>query len=46
MVDQNEGMFLWVKMLEEYLHSRKNKKQLKETIDQAPTALDHLYDRN
>ncbi|KAH8670344.1 ankyrin-1 [Tricladium varicosporioides] len=41
-----KGMFLWVKMLEEELRSGKNKKQLQETIDQAPTALDHLYDRN
>lgn len=39
-------MFLWVKMLEEQLRSGKNKKQLEETIDQTPTALDHLYDRN
>ena len=46
MVDRSEGMFLWVKMLEEYLRSGKTKKQLEETIDQAPTALDHLYDRN
>jgi ankyrin repeat protein len=46
MVDRSKGMFLWVKMLEEYLRSGKNKKQLEETIDQAPTALDHLYDRN
>ena len=46
MVDRSEGMFLWVKMLEEHLRSGKNKKQLEETIDQAPTALDHLYDRN
>jgi ankyrin repeat protein len=46
MVGRCEGMFLWVKMLEEHLRSGKNKKQLEETIDQAPTALDHLYDRN
>lgn len=46
MVDRSKGMFLWVKMLEEHLRSGKNKKQLEETIDQAPTALDHLYDRN
>jgi len=46
MVDRCEGMFLWVKMLEEHLRSWKNKKQLEETIDQAPIALEHLYDRN
>jgi ankyrin repeat protein len=46
MVDRCEGMFLWMKMLEEQLRSGKNKKQLEETIDQTPTALDHLYDRN
>jgi hypothetical protein len=46
MVDRSKGMFLWVKMLEEHLRSWKNKKQLEETIDQAPTALEHLYDRN
>jgi hypothetical protein len=45
-VDRCEGMFLSVKMLEEHLRSWKNKKQLEETIDQAPTALDHIYDRN
>ena len=39
-------MFLQVKILEEHLRSRKNKKQLKETIDQAPIVLDYLYDRN
>ena len=44
MVDRCEGMFLWVKMLEEQLRSGKNKKQLEETIDQTPTALDRLYD--
>ncbi|KAG9228536.1 ankyrin [Amylocarpus encephaloides] len=46
MVDRCDGMFLWVKMLEEHLRSWKNKKQLEVTIDQAPTALDHLYDRH
>jgi ankyrin repeat protein len=46
MADRCEGMFLWVRMLEEQLRSGKNKKQLEATIDQAPTALDHLYDRN
>ncbi|KAH6676757.1 hypothetical protein B0J14DRAFT_360351 [Halenospora varia] len=45
-VDRSKGMFLWVKMLEEHLRSGKNKKQLEETIDQAPTELDRLYDRN
>jgi ankyrin repeat protein len=45
MVDRSGGMFLWVKMLEEHLRSGKNKKQLEETIDQAPTVLDRLYDR-
>lgn len=45
MVDRSRGIFLWVKMLEEHLRSGKNKKQHKETIDQAPTVLDHLYDR-
>jgi archaellum biogenesis ATPase FlaH len=45
-VDRCDGMFLWVKMLEEHLRSWKNKKQLEEAIDQAPTALDHIYDRS
>ena len=46
MADRCEGMFLWVKMLEEQLRSWKNKKQLETTIDQAPITLEHLYDRN
>jgi len=46
MADRCEGMFLWVKMLEDQLRGGKNKKQLEETIDQTPTALSHLYDRN
>ncbi|KAH7308871.1 hypothetical protein BKA65DRAFT_361242, partial [Rhexocercosporidium sp. MPI-PUGE-AT-0058] len=46
MADRCDGMFLWVKMLEGQLRSGKNKKQLEATIDQAPTALDNLYDRN
>ena len=45
-VNRCGGMFLWVKMLEEHLRSWKNKKQLEAAIDQAPTALDHIYDRN
>jgi hypothetical protein len=45
-VERCEGMFLWVKMLEEHLRSWKNKKQLEETIDQTPTALDQICDRN
>jgi hypothetical protein len=44
MVFRSEGMLLWVKMLGEHLRSGKNK-QLEETIDQAPTVLDHIYDR-
>ncbi|RDW85385.1 hypothetical protein BP5796_03710 [Coleophoma crateriformis] len=46
MANRCDGMFLWVKMLEGDLRGGKNKKQLEETIDHAPTALDHLYDRN
>ncbi|KAH8598504.1 prion-inhibition and propagation-domain-containing protein [Bisporella sp. PMI_857] len=46
MASRCEGMFLWVKIVEEQLRSGKNKKQLEETIDQTPTALDRLYDRN
>jgi len=46
MANRCDGMFLWVKMLEDQLRSGKNQKQLEETIDQTPTALSHLYDRN
>lgn len=44
--DRCEGIFLWVKMLENQLRAGKNRWQLEEVVDQTPTALNRLYDRN
>jgi hypothetical protein len=46
MVDRCDGMFLWMKMLEDNLRGGMNRRKLEETINQAPTAIEHLYDRN
>ncbi|KAK3312564.1 hypothetical protein B0H66DRAFT_506168, partial [Apodospora peruviana] len=46
MVERSGGMFLWIKMLEDQLRGGKNKKQLEEIVDHAPTGLHHLYERN
>ncbi|OBT53419.1 hypothetical protein VE04_07004 [Pseudogymnoascus sp. 24MN13] len=45
-VDRSNGMFLWVKMQEGNLRGGKSILQLQETIDETPTGLSHLYDRN
>ncbi|KFZ15362.1 hypothetical protein V502_05642, partial [Pseudogymnoascus sp. VKM F-4520 (FW-2644)] len=45
-VDRSNGMFLWVKMQEDNLRGGKSILQLQETIDETPTGLGHLYDRN
>jgi ankyrin repeat protein len=46
MVNRCDGMFLWIKMLEDDLAGWMNKKKLQQVVDQAPTAIDSLYDRN
>ncbi|KAH8887581.1 hypothetical protein GQ53DRAFT_623347, partial [Thozetella sp. PMI_491] len=45
-VERCDGMFLWVKLLEDRLRAGKTKKQLEHIVDQTPTSLEHLYDRN
>ncbi|KFY82736.1 hypothetical protein V500_10357, partial [Pseudogymnoascus sp. VKM F-4518 (FW-2643)] len=45
-VDRSNGMFLWVKMQEDNLRGGKSILQLQETIDETPTGLSYLYDRN
>ncbi|RYP26210.1 hypothetical protein DL768_011775 [Monosporascus sp. mg162] len=44
--DRCEGMFLWVKVLENQLRGGKNRKQLEDIVDHTPTELNRLYDRN
>ncbi|RYP31497.1 hypothetical protein DL768_011174 [Monosporascus sp. mg162] len=46
MVDRFESMFLCIKMIEGQLRDRRSRGQLQRTIDQAPTELSDLYDRN
>src|SRR5271170_1363247 len=46
MVERCNGMFLWVKMQEDNLRGGKSTKQLEQVVDDAPTGLEHLYDRN
>ncbi|RKL08561.1 hypothetical protein BFJ70_g16793 [Fusarium oxysporum] len=46
MTNQCQGQFLWLKMQEESLRRGMNKKQLQSAIENTPTGLDHLYDRN
>lgn len=45
-VEKCDGMFLWFKMLEDSPRGGKSTKQLEEIIDNAPTQLNSLYDRN
>ncbi|KAJ0132111.1 hypothetical protein HZ326_24798 [Fusarium oxysporum f. sp. albedinis] len=46
MTNRCQGQFLWLKMQEESLRRGMNKKQLQSAIENTPTGLDHLYDRN
>ncbi|RYP66294.1 hypothetical protein DL771_007876 [Monosporascus sp. 5C6A] len=46
MVDRFESMFLCIRILEGQLSSWKSQAQLHRIIDQAPTGLNDLYDRN
>ncbi|KAI1264017.1 hypothetical protein F5Y18DRAFT_93792 [Xylariaceae sp. FL1019] len=45
-VDQCQSMFLGIRLLEPDLNGGKNLKQLQRLIDDAPSRLDHVYDRN
>ncbi|KAM0188491.1 hypothetical protein ACHAPI_010598 [Fusarium lateritium] len=46
MSDRCQGQFLWLKMQEECLDGWMNEKQLQRAIENTPTGLDRLYDRN
>ncbi|KAL8393205.1 hypothetical protein RB595_003125 [Gaeumannomyces hyphopodioides] len=46
MLAKSEGMFLWIRVLEGDLSGAKNKRALFRVVEQAPTALDRLYDNN
>ncbi|KAK2601957.1 hypothetical protein QQS21_004470 [Conoideocrella luteorostrata] len=46
MLERCQGQFLWLKMQAKDLRGGKNKKQLLDTINQTPSGLEHLYDRN
>ena len=41
-----QGQFLWLRLQKSELRSGRNKKQLHNAIDKAPTGLERLYDRN
>ena len=41
-----QGQFLWLRLQQAELRSGRNKKQLHNAIDKAPTGLERLYDRN
>ncbi|EXA02011.1 hypothetical protein FOWG_01713 [Fusarium oxysporum f. sp. lycopersici MN25] len=46
MTDRCQGQFLWLKFQEESLRAGMNKKQLQHAIEDTPTGLNDLYDRN
>ncbi|KAH8884181.1 ankyrin-1, partial [Thozetella sp. PMI_491] len=46
MAGRCKGQFLWLRMQAESLRGTKNKKQLESIIDEAPSRLGHLYERN
>ncbi|EXK49790.1 hypothetical protein FOMG_02270 [Fusarium oxysporum f. sp. melonis 26406] len=46
MTNRCQGQFLWLRMQEESLRRGMNKKQLQSAIENTPTGLDHLYDRD
>ncbi|KAM5513725.1 hypothetical protein FOXYSP1_04692 [Fusarium oxysporum f. sp. phaseoli] len=41
-----QGQFLWIKMQEESLRNGMSKKRLHEVVENMPSGLHHLYDRN
>ncbi|KAK1484671.1 hypothetical protein CTAM01_12915 [Colletotrichum tamarilloi] len=46
LADRSNGQLLWVKLHEDSLRSWKNKKQLEDAINEIPSGLDHIYERN
>ena len=46
MATRCEGQFLWLKMQEEALSRGLNKRQLLKAIEETPTEIDRIYDRN
>lgn len=46
MVDRCNGQFLWLKLQGDELRSWMNKKKLEDMIDNTPSGLDRLYERN
>ncbi|KAK1705025.1 hypothetical protein CaCOL14_012346 [Colletotrichum acutatum] len=46
LADRSQGQFLWVKLHEDSLRSWKNNKQLEDAIEEIPSGLDHVYERN
>jgi hypothetical protein len=46
MTDRCEGQFIWLKMQGESLRSGMNKKQLQDAIEDTPTGLNQLYEKN
>ncbi|KAF9763038.1 hypothetical protein IL306_003257, partial [Fusarium sp. DS 682] len=46
MTDRCQGQFLWLKIQEDSLRAGMNKKQLQHAIEDTPTGLNDLYDRN
>lgn len=45
-VDRCDSMFLRIRLLENDIRGGKNQRQLERIVDQAPTELSNLYDRN
>lgn len=45
-VDRCDSMFLRIRLLEDDIRGGKNQRQLERIVDQAPTELSNLYDRN
>ncbi|KAF5974927.1 ankyrin repeat domain-containing protein [Fusarium coicis] len=45
MTDRSEGQFQWVKLQEGSLRKGRSRKQLEREIDETPSGLDSLYDR-
>ncbi|KXH32121.1 ankyrin-1 [Colletotrichum salicis] len=43
---RSQGQFLWFKLDEDSLRSWKNKKQLEVAIEEIPSGLNHIYQRN
>ncbi len=46
MADRCKGQFIWLRMQQGSLRGSKNKRQLEAIIDEAPSGLEKLYERN